>query len=133
MYRYLTKPKRPIISLETPIKSQETKLETMQLQPIKPEEFKIEPVNVAELKKYIKDALNAKKPLATIKDELIKAGWDKAQVENELNIVSLRSYIQSKLAQGMKLEEVKESLKGKGWKIEQIEEAFKDIKVKPLF
>lgn len=131
-YKYLKRGKKPLVNLEMPTERKIEEIEEIKLEERKPEETEVEPVNVHELRNYIRGAVDAKKPIPTIKEELIKAGWNKATVEKELNIISLSNYIQTKLDQGVKREEIIGSLKTKGWKPEQINEAFKNIRSGPI-
>ncbi|MEW6063446.1 MAG: hypothetical protein AB1571_03720 [Nanoarchaeota archaeon] len=128
LYKYLKKGKRPLINLEVPAEKKVEEVEEIKLEERKPESLKIEPVNISELRSYIKRAMGENKPISAIKEGLVKAGWDRDVVEDELNIVSLSNYILTKLNQGMKKEAIIQSLKLSGWKEEQINEAFKSIK-----
>lgn len=80
-----------------------------------------------ELNDYIEKALGQKQPEQKIKDDLVKAGWHKEDVNSSFGYIKIKLYVKEKLNSGFDKAKLIESLKAKGWKDNVIDNLFKEL------
>ena len=80
--------------------------------------------NLKDLQNYlvtqIKNGSNEQK----LSEDLVKAGWNKKDIDSSFNYAKLKIFVDSKLAAGFSKEKIIESLKTKGWKDDLINSLF---------
>ncbi len=81
--------------------------------------------NLNQLQNYINEALKSGQQEKEIVQGLLKAGWEKKDIDDALNYVKLKNFVDLKLAGGFSKEKIIESLKAKGWKDDLINSLFK--------
>lgn len=85
-----------------------------------------EPENIKEMKDYINGMMDKGGGMNDIKDALIKAGWDKTDVEHAADYVILERFARSKL-KTMSKDDIKKLLIGKGWDSDMVESVLKSL------
>ena len=76
--------------------------------------------NVKEMKDYINNALNQGADMNSIKENLIKAGWNKDDVNNTANFITIEKFAKSRIST-MSKDQIKTLLIDKGWNKELVE------------
>lgn len=117
------KENNPIVgTVDTKVGVQEVKAEVkpQTQQPV--QEAKL--INAEEIYKYLETTSKAGLDIEKAKENLIKTGWNKADVERAANVMTLKKYVSEKLMKGFDKQQLRDSLSAKGWKQELLDEVF---------
>jgi len=120
---YFIRRQRGMGVTEEIVEKPEFKEKTVGVQKVEVQKFKPvyeEAQNVKEMKDYINNALNQGADMNSIKDNLIKAGWNKDDVNNASNFITVERFAKSRIS-SMSKDQIKNLLISKGWNRQLVE------------
>lgn len=126
---YFIRKQKGVAITEEVVEKPEFKEKSAGVEKVEVQKFKPvyeEAQNVKEMKDYINNALNQGADMNSIKESLIKAGWNKDDINNTANFITIEKFAKSRIST-MSKDQIKNLLISKGWNKELVEKVLEGL------